>query len=154
MASELALQCSNSWTMKTHILGAGQFVDLNPWMEVIGLGNTFKTYYIEICIRQPRFCLKGYRSRCNLCPNFYRRPKTYFFRQRSLICRTNTFYLVKGKISCSILVPPLNSTFDLGATNRPWNWLEDLLYPYNPRAYKGERLKGNLPFWGSSWFFS
>ena len=33
---------------RTHILGAGQFVDLNPWMEVIGLRDTFKTYFIEM----------------------------------------------------------------------------------------------------------
>ena len=27
MASALALQCSTNWAMKTHILGAGQFIE-------------------------------------------------------------------------------------------------------------------------------
>ena len=34
MASALALQCSPSWAMKTHILEAGQFIEfINPWKE-------------------------------------------------------------------------------------------------------------------------
>ena len=36
MASTLALQCSTIWAMKTHTLGAGQFVEFiltRPWKE-------------------------------------------------------------------------------------------------------------------------
>ena len=34
VASALALQCSPSWAMKTHILEAGQFIEfINPWKE-------------------------------------------------------------------------------------------------------------------------
>ena len=33
MAFVLVLQCFTDWAKKSHTLGAGRFVDLNPWME-------------------------------------------------------------------------------------------------------------------------
>ena len=49
MASALALQCSPSWAMKTHIVEAGQFIEfINPWKEWdtewndVNCGNTNK----------------------------------------------------------------------------------------------------------------
>ena len=33
VASALALQYSTSWAMKTHTLGASQFIEFDPWKE-------------------------------------------------------------------------------------------------------------------------
>ena len=39
MASALALQCSTNWAMKTHILGAGQFIEFILTRDLSNLSN-------------------------------------------------------------------------------------------------------------------
>ena len=54
MASALALQCSTIWAMKTHILGAGQFVEFAFTGERNETWKTMWTAEVQILWRYDR----------------------------------------------------------------------------------------------------
>jgi len=65
MTSALALQCSTNWAMKTHTLGAGQFIELIVPMK--GMKHMNIMWTADSFCFAPQFEISGFVHRAVLC---------------------------------------------------------------------------------------